>query len=55
MISRDEFFSGERVRFVMPEEYEDYLINQDTEFGAKCWEWAKKKALADYIKEKREI
>lgn len=49
MISRDEFFSGDQVRFVMPE---DYLIDQDTELGAKCWELAQKKALADYIEEK---
>ena len=28
------------------------LIDQDTELGAKCWEWAEKKALADYIEGK---
>lgn len=28
------------------------LIDADTTIGKKCWEWAEKKAIADYIKGK---
>lgn len=30
------------------------LIDDDTELGAKCWRWAEKKALANYIEERRQ-